>query len=148
MARRWVLISGPKVRVLAFRVCRDFPEAAPTARVLSWRLVSATEHFLVSSPFGRSVSVPKNHFSQETGDWFDRRLARFRRGRSARRLQTMSAIRRSFPSTAPSGPIRPCGRSSRTVHAWRWGENPRRFEMRNARSLALPSSTVALPRGT
>ena len=42
------------------------------AGVLRGCLISATEHFLVSRPFGRSVSVPKINFSQETGDWFDR----------------------------------------------------------------------------
>ena len=49
---------------------------------------------------------------------------------------------RSSPSTALSGPVRPCAPSSMTVHAWRWGGDPRPSGMRQARSLARRSSTA------
>ena len=46
----------------------------------------------------------------------------------------------------PEWPDRPHGRSSMTVHAWRWGGKPRPSGMRKARSLARRSSTARLSR--
>ena len=54
----------------------------------------------------------------------------------------MSAIRRYSRSTAPSGPVSRCGRSSMTVRAWRWGGKPRPWAMRKTRSSVRRSSTA------